>query len=69
MSERQVWAEQVLRALSVLGTLESEIVRLTYFCHLSQDATAARLDVPPLTVKSVLADALCTLGSALEVTP
>lgn len=69
MSERQLWANQVLRALSVLSTLESEIVRLTYFSHLSVAATAARLDVPQLTVKSVLADALCTLGSALEVTP
>jgi DNA-directed RNA polymerase specialized sigma24 family protein len=55
--------------LSVLTTLESEIVRLTYFSRLSVAATAARLDVPALTVKSVLADALCTLGSALEVTP
>jgi DNA-directed RNA polymerase specialized sigma24 family protein len=69
MNERKLWAEQVLATLSVLSTLESEIVRLTYFSHLSQAATAARLDVALPTVKSVLADALCALGSALEVTP
>jgi DNA-directed RNA polymerase specialized sigma24 family protein len=69
MKDRQQWARQVLTALSRLGTLESEIVRLTYFRKLTQADTAHRLDVPLATVKSVLADALYTLGSALEVKP
>jgi DNA-directed RNA polymerase specialized sigma24 family protein len=68
MTERQTWATQIVVALAALTTLEREIVRLTYFYKLSQADTARRLDLPAQTVKSVLADALCTLGSALEVT-
>jgi DNA-directed RNA polymerase specialized sigma24 family protein len=68
MSDRQRWAAQVISALSSLGTLEGEIVRLTYFVNLTQADTARRLDLPLSTVKSVLADALYSLGSALEVT-
>lgn len=69
MSERQRWAAHVLRTLSVLIALESEIVRLTYFSRLSVAAIASRLVVPALTVKSVLADAMCTLGFAFGGTP
>ena len=67
MSEQQQWAAQVIFALSGLGTLESEIVRLTYSSRLTQTDTASRLDVPLSTVKWVIAEALYTLGSALEI--
>jgi DNA-directed RNA polymerase specialized sigma24 family protein len=69
MSERQRWAAQLIMSLAALGTLESEIVRLIYFTKLTQADTAGRLDVPLSTVKSVLADAMYTLGSELEVKP
>jgi DNA-directed RNA polymerase specialized sigma24 family protein len=69
MSERQRWAAQLIMSLAALGTLESEIVRLIYFAKLTQADTAGRLDVPLSTVKSVLADAMYTLGSELEVKP
>jgi DNA-directed RNA polymerase specialized sigma24 family protein len=69
MGDRRAWAGQVIAAVSALGTLEGEIVRLIYFYRLTQADTATRLDLPPSTVKSVLADAMYTLGSALEVKP
>ncbi len=66
LAARAGWARQTLAALKSLTAAQREVIQLSYFEHLSQEAIAARLGVPPLMVRVTVASALQRIADSIE---